>query len=423
MLTPSEPLSATSDPSENGATVKVEVSDIDLKTAANIDPALPASFATAHAGPNAVNASHNHSTDFSQQAGDALHLRGGGSPFSFTSCSAAFPSPHPVPSLSPSPAPSPSSPFLSQNPPPAPPHASSTHAYSTAPVKMKVDEIINTAGAPPPTSETGSLPNPQSIEELTKIYYEIYVPGLCQFFESQWFNFKTAGHNPVTILLSNRALISLMGSFLVSLHTVNSEPPHLAYCNHLETRVVWALAKLAYSVPAGSNMPRDDAPPDDNASEARNRVFVFETLVAGEDLLKNPLLPPPRNADPQRRSQYEFWYALAEFLRNRSNLAERHIQLTRMRASLEGRENRDVLYSLAVIRQLVKDFEPGWENRVPDHLNEKDPLNQLHVAMQFIKNEAQPTGGTSNVVRQLAYVAGRALIHPGVNIEQRDQPS
>lgn len=282
---------------------------------------------------------------------------------------------------------------------------------------MKVDEIIDTAGAPPPTPEPGSLPNAQSIEELTKIYYEIYVPGLCQFFESQWYNFQTNGHNPVTILLSNRTLISLMGSFLVSLHTVNSEPSHMAYCNHLETRVVWALAKLAYSVAPGSNMPRDDPPPDDNASEARNRVFVFETLVAGDDLLSNPLLPAPRNADNQRRAQYEFWYALAEFLRNRNNPTERHSQLARMRATLEGRENRDVLYSLAVIRLLGKDFEPGWENRVPDHLNEKEPINQLHVAMQFIKNEAQPTGGTTNVVRQLAYVAGRALINPGVNIE------
>lgn len=299
---------------------------------------------------------------------------------------------------------------------------------------MKVDEIINTAGAPPPTPETGSLPNPQSIEELTKIYYEIYVPGLCQFFESQWFNFKTNGHNPVTILLSNRPLISLMGSFLVSLHTVNSEPPHAAYCNHLETRVVWALAKLAYTVPPGTNMPRDDPPPDDNASEARNRVFVFETLVAGEDLLTNPLLAPPKNADPQRRAQYEFWYALAEFLRNghkdnshgavnnnntTNSSAERHTQLARMRASLDGRENRDVLYSLAVIRLLGKEFEPGWENRVPDHLNEKEPLNQLHVATQFIKNEAQPTGGTTNVVRQLAYVAGRSLINPGLNVEKK----
>lgn len=420
MLTPSEPTSATSEHSDIGAAVKVEASDIELKTGANIDPALPASFATGHthAGPHGSHASNT--TDYShQQSGDALHLRGGGSPFSFTSSSAALPSPHPMPSLSPSP-------FMSHNPPPqsqTPP--TSAHAYSNGPVKMKVDEIINTAGAPPPTPEAGSLPNPQSIEELTKIYYEIYVPGLCQFFESQWFNFKTTGHNPVTILLSNRSLISLMGSFLVSLHTVNSEAPHAAYCNHLETRVVWALAKLAYSVAPGSNMPRDDPPPDDNASEARNRVFVFETLVAGEDLLTNPLLPPPRNADPQRRAQYEFWYALAEFLRNGNNnntnsTTERHSQLARMRASLEGRENRDVLYSLAVIRMLGKEFEPGWENRVPDHLTEKEPLNQLHVAIQFIKNEAQPTGGTTNVVRQLAYVAGRSLINPGLNVERKN---
>lgn len=268
-------------------------------------------------------------------------------------------------------------------------------------------------GAAPP--ETNLMPTPQSVEELTKIYYEIYVPGLCQFFESQWFNFKTEGHNSVSIFLHNKPLISLLGSFLVSLHTVNADPTHTAYCGHLETRVVWALAKLAYSVPSGSNMPRDEPLPEDNASEVRNRVIVFETLLNGESLAVNPLIPPPKNSDPQRRKEYEFWYSLAEFLRL-ADFSERDQHLRKLRTMLDGRENRDVLYSLAVIRQLAPQFEPGWEDKVPDHLNEKEPLNQLHVAIQFIKAEAAATGGTTNVVRHLAFVATRALINPGVNI-------
>lgn len=262
------------------------------------------------------------------------------------------------------------------------------------------------------------MPTPQSVEELTKLYYEIYVPGLCQFFESQWFNFKTEGHNPVSIFLHNRVLINLLGSFLVSLHTVNSDSNHIVYCNHLETRVVWAIAKLAYTIPPGSNMPRDDPLPEDNASEVRNRVYVFESLLNGESLAANPLIPAPNNADVQRRKEYEFWYSLAEFLRL-SSFAERQPHLKIMRERLDGRENRDVLYSIAVIRQFGPEYEAGWENTVTDYLDEEDPLNRLHVATQFIRAEASSTGGTTNVVRQFCQIATWAIIHPGYNAPRK----
>lgn len=316
----------------------------------------------------------------------------------------------------PSPLPPLSSPLIFPNATDSISSLSGTIAYSSSPVKMKVDELIAAAGAAPP--ETSLTPTPQSIQELTKIYYEIYVPGLCQFFESQWFNFKSDGPNSVAIFLHNRQLISLLGAFLVSLHTVNADPTHTAYCGHLETRVVWALAKLAYTVPPGSNLPCDDPLPDDDAREVRNRVHIFETLVNGESLPTNPLIPAPKNADPQRRNEFEFWWSLAEFLRLTSS-AERDQHLRKLRMMLDGRENRDMLYSLAVIRQLSPQFGPGWEDKVPDHRKETDPINQLYVATQFIKAEAATTGGTTNVVRQLAFLATRALISPGMNITRK----
>lgn len=394
ILTPSDPPSATSDESSPVKTESPETT----KASVDIDPSLPATFSGANGAEAASITTANHAS--AQQPADALHLRGGGSPFSYTSSSAVIPSPLPL-----------SSPLMSHNT-----NSASASAYSSSPGKMKVDDIIDAAGAAPP--ETTLTPTPQSIQELTKIYYEIYVPGLCQFFESQWHNFKSEGPNSVAIFLHNRQLISLLGSFLVSLHTVNADPTHTAYCGHLETRAVWALAKLAYTVPPDSNLPRDDPLPDDDAREARNRVMVFETLLNGESLPANPLTPVPKNAEPQRRKEFEFWFSLAEFLRL-ADFAERDQHLRKLRTLLDGRENRDMLYSLAVIRQFSPQFEPGWEDKVPDHLSEKEPLNQLHVAIQFVKAEAAATGGTTNVVRQLAFLATRALISPGMNITRK----
>lgn len=151
---------------------------------------------------------------------------------------------------------------------------------------------------------------------------------------------------------------------------------------------------------------------------SQNRVHVFEALLNGETLTSNPLIPPPRNADQHRRKEYEFWYSLAEFLRLQDQTGrEQHLQ--RLRSLLDGRENRDVLYSLAIIRDLGPRFGPGYENKIPDHLDEGEPRNKLHVATQFIKAEASATGGTTNVIRQLAFVAFRALVNPGFNIVRK----
>lgn len=281
---------------------------------------------------------------------------------------------------------------------------------------MKVDELIHSAGAAPP--ENQMMPTPQSVEELTKLYYEIYVPGLCQFFETQWFKFRTEGHNPVSIFLHDKPLISLLGNFLVSLHTVNADPQHTAYCSHLETRAVWAMAKLVYKVPDGVNSRREDPLPDDNASEARNRVFVVETLLNGEYLASNPLVPPPaRASDVQRYKEFEFWYLLAESLLQRKItdlLAQQQI-LEKLRNLLDGRENRDLLYSLVVIRHFGPDLKSALGD-MPDHLDERDPKNRLHVACQFLRAEAQPTGGTTNVIRQMAWIGSRAFLWPGYNL-------
>lgn len=282
---------------------------------------------------------------------------------------------------------------------------------------MKVDELIALGGTAPPFP-TKPLPR-DVMEEVTKIYYEIYVPGLCQFFETQWYNFKNQGPNPITVFLENKPLVSLIAEFLNVLRTVStSDQGQMAYSGNLETRVVWGLTTLAYRIPQSINSPRDDSLPEDDATELRNRLYVFETLLTGEILASNPLLSPPKNADAHRKNEYEFWYLLAEFLRQTDG-SQRERLLTRLRHLLEGRENRDVLYSLAILRELSPRFAPGYENKVEPHLDESEPRNKLHVATQFINAEASNTGGTTNVVRRFAFIATKAFINPGINISRK----
>lgn len=287
---------------------------------------------------------------------------------------------------------------------------------------MKVDELIALGGpAPPPPA---APPTREKLDEITNIYYDIYMTGLKEFFETTWYSFTPQGPNPISILHNNKTLMDLLTSFLDSLASIKSnDPSEMVMTGHLETRIVWALTTLVYTTPASINPPKDEPLPPNDATETRNRVAVFETLLSGGLLVRNPCMPPPKTGDPHRVREYEFWHWLAEYLRlqdtPQSNMAaQREQALARLRNLLDGRENRDVLYSMVILRELSPQFPPGYESTLPKHLDETDPRSKLAVAAQFIRTEALVSGGTTNVVRRFAELAAKAFIHPGSNVRR-----
>ncbi|KAM6537075.1 hypothetical protein FALCPG4_003030 [Fusarium falciforme] len=288
--------------------------------------------------------------------------------------------------------------------------------------KMKIDEIIDLLGAAPPTQQTAQTE--EVLNEVTKVYHEMYAPGLSSFFETGWYYFAESGKMSFP---RDPRLMDLMASFLNILEAVRAnDHAQMAYSGILETRIVWELARTSYQSP-------DQAPPmgamalprDGDANEAKNRVKVVEALLCGDYLQANPLCPPLQDVDPHRTRQFDFWYNLAEFVRIRENptlqpaVKARDDVLTRMRYLLDGRENRDVLYSIAVVRELSPHFDPSYGNTIPAHLDESDPKNRLAVASKFILDESQVTGGTTNVVRRFSDIAYRSFVNPGVNVTRR----
>ncbi|KAK0621711.1 hypothetical protein B0T17DRAFT_494325, partial [Bombardia bombarda] len=306
--------------------------------------------------------------------------------------------------------------------------------------KMKVDELIAPGGAAPPTPS--SPPSHDILDEITRLYYEVYVPGLTQFFETQWYNFNknTAGSsNPTPSLRNHQPLINLFASFLKNIMNIKStDPADMVYSGHLESRIVWMLASL----PA-SYAPKDTSqgysgltPAEEEALEACNRLRVFETLLSGELLSSNPLSPPPplsplgsnsnsNNCSPARRNELEFWHHLAQYLlrshssNSTTDHSTREHYLNAMRSLLDGRENRDVLYSVVVLREYTAHWDAALnEQTVPSHLEGSEPRSKLAVATRFIRDESASTGGTTNVVRRFAELAYRAFVRPGVNVNR-----
>ncbi|KFA80250.1 hypothetical protein S40288_04535 [Stachybotrys chartarum IBT 40288] len=289
---------------------------------------------------------------------------------------------------------------------------------------MKIDEIIDLLGPPPPAQQISHTE--ETFNEITRVYHEMYASGLCAFFETSWFYFS---EDRKMSFPKDANLIEQMASFLKILEAVKvNDHAQMAYSGVLETRLVWHLARTARQFSERTNNDGHTPaalPPDGDAIEAGNRLKVFEALLCGDYLPSNPLAPPMQHPDVHRTRQFDFWYSLAEFVRRRDNpdgpgaVQARDDILGRMRQLLDGRENRDVLYSIAVVRDLAPKFDAGYGSTIPQHLDETDPKNRLAVASKFLMDEAQVTGGTTNVVRRFSDIAARAFVNPGVNVARK----
>jgi hypothetical protein len=244
-----------------------------------------------------------------------------------------------------------------------------------------------------------------AVDETKHLYYSIYAPGLENFLETKWYSNKG-----ITKFLGDKGLMDLFGSLLHQFQQPNTEPPEILYTNSVEARVVWALAS---SVRAGANESKSTGlvPPADDPIEATYRLNVFETLLNGTTATGNPLTQPvPGSTDHHRLRELEFWHSLANFvsLRDDGPTAAKAIDdaLLSLRNLLDGRENRDVLYSIAVIRAIGQRVSEYTEADAPLHLDENDNRSKLAVAKKFITDEASGNG-TTNVIRRLCELVTR----------------
>jgi hypothetical protein len=275
---------------------------------------------------------------------------------------------------------------------------------------MKVHDIISGMG-PAPTPRPVQVTE-DTFKQVVSVYHEIYAPGLINFFEIPWFAIKEHGQDSFP---RDPSLVERFAAGLEAFQSVSvTNHAAMGAAGVLETQLIWTLANMVQTVHPSL------LPPDSSANEVRNRVLIVGTLLGGDYLTGDASTRPAPPNDPRRTSEYEFWLGLWEFLTYRDSTQEvaarRTEALGKMRATLDGRENRDILHALAVIRTLAPHYPPGVERGLPQHRDESDPRNQLGVAIEFLQNEAKVSGGVTNVARRLAEIGLRALVNPGVCI-------
>ncbi|KAI9836122.1 MAG: hypothetical protein M1837_003456 [Sclerophora amabilis] len=294
-------------------------------------------------------------------------------------------------------------------------------AHSTFPAKsIKIDDLLRIGGGIPPPltppSEHASTLSPAMLDQIKALYSNVYGPSIDHFLETKWFS--TRG---LSRLLGDNRLCELFASLIERFRepfpSGDKTGSTLAVTQGLEMRVIWMLMCLCRSASVasstggdandvnGSSEERDSAA---SLGEAVRRLRVFENLLSGTILDANPAdlsrISNVLRNDQAKFRELEFWRSIGRFLTLRDNEAssakEIDDTLAGCRNLLDNHENRDIIYSIAVVRhigQRVVEFP----NNLPEAVSndEKDNNNKLRIAKTFIESEANGSATTTVLQR------------------------
>ncbi|KAL8971291.1 MAG: hypothetical protein Q9183_001120 [Haloplaca sp. 2 TL-2023] len=279
--------------------------------------------------------------------------------------------------------------------------------------RSRMDELIALEGIPPPPS-TGRPIKPEDYKKIELAYQNIYGPSIDKFLESQWFCQSGMKH-----VMEDGHLCERFASLIDRYHIDHQGPgaqQTLAATKSLEASVVWSVMKLARRVADTAN-PSTETPEgnDSGASDAAKRVTVLENLLSGQYLEAEsaPSVESTRNGTAfemqLNKREHEFWQLLHTFLTIRDDEASASQELDSIlnsaRNLLDSRENRDIVYSIAILRL------HGSRESLEHNGGGNTHNHTLQVAKDFLQKEAEGNG-TTQVVQRVCGMAMNAWASP-----------
>lgn len=294
------------------------------------------------------------------------------------------------------------------------------HAYtSSAAKRTKIDDLLALGGVQPPAPTLPTSISPLVYDEIKRIYTTVYALGIDKFLETRWFSSRGLSY-----ALNDQRLCERFAA-LISRFGIASQPGDyetLAVTQSLEASVVWSLMGLcrrAAADPTVTNGQVNYQAGNDGVHDAAKRLEIFESLVSGQYLDAEPLPPEDEAArnspvfDEQLRfREREFWRLMGRFLTLRddeaSSAKDTDDTLVASRNLLDSRENRDVIYSIAIARHLGQRMAEFPDNlQQPSTNDEQDAKAKLYVAKKFIEDEAMGKG-TTQVIQRMCGMAMRS---------------
>lgn len=215
---------------------------------------------------------------------------------------------------------------------------------------------------------------------------------------------------------------------LIHRYTIPPSEPHyfhhLGITQSLEATVVWAMLGMCRQVSNNEPSQIKNEDVQEGVHDAAKRLEIFEALVTGEYLSSDsaPQSPSTKTngsvleGQMQTRSR-DFWRLVHKFVTIRDDEAsaakEIDDTLAGCRSLLDSRENRDVTYSIMIVRHVGARMAEVLHNGLKDvgTNDEQDGKAKLKVAKDFIEDEAN-SKGTNQVVQRLCGMAARSWATP-----------
>ena len=257
--------------------------------------------------------------------------------------------------------------------------------------------------------EAPAPPSPVFLDEISDFYRLHYATGLDKLFETSWYS--TYGF---ARLQQDHMLLDFVGQCSEQMKLAADSTFSVQATQSLEARLVWQLSIL----------PRAAASQDTRLNDAQlsgllPRIDTVETLLTGQFLpmVQVPSPPGPDHAaDHRKHNEMHFWHQLGRFAAvhdddSASDSASREVteSISAMRSVLGMMENRDVLYSLALMRYFggrLPGFDPSTPLEKSGH--SEMAIDKLETARSFVAFEAER--GTTQVVQRICGMAMRGAV-------------
>ncbi|KAK2873248.1 hypothetical protein FQN49_002482 [Arthroderma sp. PD_2] len=277
----------------------------------------------------------------------------------------------------------------------------------------KMSELLAIGGFTLPDIDTNPL-STVKLEEV-KMLYKIYAQGMDRMLECNWYDANGLPH-----LLANSRLLSLYSSLLDGFTDPNiHDAPVISRMESFESHVIWESFALCRTARAQEQPNGNDSAnsSDPQLTYAVKRLSLLEALLTGTVLENNPVARHnyPED-DPSvtasglnnqiKNRQLQFWESMGDYLSipdsDPDAGGKRERTLFAARAFLDMIESRDVVYSIAVVRNISK-FQPR-KFKLSAASDEKDPAAKLYVACRFLEDEVRGKA-TSQVSRRISQLA------------------
>jgi white-opaque regulator 2 len=262
---------------------------------------------------------------------------------------------------------------------------------NTAATQTNIDDLCwidDQAGTP--VSASSHLES-QNSEALRTIYNTSFAPGLDRLLETRWFS-----ADGYMSLASDRSLRTQFENYVAAISSSSGVAKQ-------EARLVWALLSMCRRRPLpgfAGEFINDKEDTLDGDEVAEKHLDTVEALLTGRKLASNPLaecaaapanLSSPTLTQQLKTREQNFWLHVGEFVCAADADAIEGV-LRKSRKLLDNFENRDVVYSIMLMRHIGEKWHDKLIVEAEDERDSKDWL----AAKGFLESEAE--GQAMNIV-------------------------